>query len=72
MTIEWNVRSYCEGHACGSAEGMAQVLTELLRGVTMTEVFAECRRTHPRIDEEVRRRGFTIDSDGKIINPGAS
>lgn len=64
LKIELNVRSYQEGHASGKAEGMAQVLAGLLKGLPLRDVFGECQRTHPRVEHELRIRGFKVCPDG--------
>jgi hypothetical protein len=65
--IEHNVTSYTEGHSSGKGEGMAQVLAATLEGQSVPAIVAECRRTHPRVVDELRIRGFTVCADGSIV-----
>lgn len=65
-SIARNVRSYTEGHSSGKGEGMAQVLAGVVRGDPVEAVYQECRRTHPRILEELRIRGITVCVDGVL------
>jgi hypothetical protein len=61
-----NGSSYAGGLATGKAEGMAQVLVEVFLGKPLDEVLAECRRSHPRVVEELDRRGVTVDAEGHL------
>lgn len=69
-TIGRNARSYCEGHGAGVPEGMAEILAGLTAGTPLGQLLAECRRTHPRVDEELRRRGVLVHPDGRLGRSG--
>lgn len=65
-SIARDARVYDEGHGAGKAEGFAQVLAALAAGEAPERICTECRRTHPRVDEELQRRGVAAHPDGRL------